>query len=57
VYYGFPASNYEGINVESVRNRCGAFLAQREDYAIDLVAGIPDSGTGHGLGSEIWWQR
>jgi amidophosphoribosyltransferase len=36
--------------VESVRNRCGAFLAQREDYAIDLVAGIPDSGTGHGLG-------
>jgi amidophosphoribosyltransferase len=50
VYYGFPASNYEGINVESVRNRCGAFLAQREDYAIDLVAGIPDSGTGHGLG-------
>ncbi len=50
VYYGFPASNYEGINVESVRNRCGAFLAQREDYAIDLVAGIPDSGIGHGLG-------
>jgi amidophosphoribosyltransferase len=50
VYYGFPASYYEGINVESVRNRCGAFLAQREDREIDLVAGIPDSGTGHGLG-------
>jgi amidophosphoribosyltransferase len=50
VYYGFPASSYEGINVESVRNRCGAFLAQREDYSIDLVAGIPDSGIGHGLG-------
>jgi amidophosphoribosyltransferase len=50
VYYGFPASNYEGINVESVRNRCGAFLAQREEYTIDLVTGIPDSGTGHGLG-------
>jgi amidophosphoribosyltransferase len=50
VYYGFPASYYEGINVESVRNRCGALLAQREDYSIDLVAGIPDSGTGHGLG-------
>jgi amidophosphoribosyltransferase len=50
VYYGFPASNYEGINVESVRYRCGAFLAEREDHEIDLVAGIPDSGTGHGLG-------
>lgn len=50
VYYGFPASNYEGINVESVRYKCGAFLAQREDFKIDLVAGIPDSGTGHGLG-------
>jgi amidophosphoribosyltransferase len=50
VYYGFPASYYEGINVESVRNTCGAFLAQREDREIDLVAGIPDSGTGHGLG-------
>ncbi|MFC2165668.1 amidophosphoribosyltransferase [Acidobacteriota bacterium] len=50
VYYGFPASSYEDINVESVRNRCGAFLAKREDREIDLVAGIPDSGTGHGLG-------
>ena len=50
VYYGFPASYYEGINVETVRNRCGAFLALKEDHAIDLVAGIPDSGVGHGLG-------
>ena len=50
VYYGFPASSYENINVESVRNRCGEFLAKREDREIDLVAGIPDSGTGHGLG-------
>ncbi|MHC4407297.1 MAG: amidophosphoribosyltransferase, partial [Planctomycetota bacterium] len=23
VYYGYPASDYEGINVEVVRNRCG----------------------------------
>jgi amidophosphoribosyltransferase len=50
VYYGFPASSYENINVESVRNKCGAFLAKREDREIDIVAGIPDSGTGHGLG-------
>lgn len=50
VYYGYPASSYEGINVESVRNRCGAMLARRETIDIDLVAGIPDSGIGHGLG-------
>jgi amidophosphoribosyltransferase len=50
VYYGYPASSYEGINVEVVRNRCGAALAKRETIDLDLVAGIPDSGTGHGLG-------
>jgi len=50
VYYGYPASNYEGINVEDVRYRCGAFLRQEDDLDIDLVAGIPDSGTAHGLG-------
>jgi amidophosphoribosyltransferase len=50
VYYGYPASSYEGINVEEVRNRCGAKLAQRDDIRIDFVAGIPDSGIGHGLG-------
>ena len=49
VYYGYPASNYEGINVEAVRNRCGAALARREDRQVDLVAGIPDSGTGHAI--------
>jgi len=50
VYYGYPASEYEGINVEVVRNRCGAALAEREQCEIDLVAGIPDSGTGHAVG-------
>ena len=50
VYYGYPASSYEGINVEAVRYRCGAILARRDDASVDLVAGIPDSGTGHGLG-------
>jgi amidophosphoribosyltransferase len=50
VYYGYPASSYEGINVETVRNRCGALLAHDDDVTIDLVAGIPDSGIGHGLG-------
>jgi len=50
VYYGYPASTYEGINVEAVRNRCGAALARRFPAAVDYVAGIPDSGIGHGLG-------
>jgi amidophosphoribosyltransferase len=50
VYYGYPASSYEGINVESVRYRCGAALARADDVEIDLVAGIPDSGTGHAIG-------
>jgi len=50
VYYGYPASNYEGINVESVRYKCGAYLRREDDLEIDLVAGIPDSGTAHGLG-------
>ncbi|TFG05506.1 MAG: amidophosphoribosyltransferase [Promethearchaeota archaeon] len=50
VYYGYPASSYEGINVEVVRHNCGSYLAKNDDVEIDLVAGIPDSGIGHGLG-------
>lgn len=50
VYYGYPASEYEGINVEFVRNRCGSALAESDDTEIDCVAGIPDSGIGHALG-------
>ncbi|MEE8378205.1 MAG: amidophosphoribosyltransferase [Candidatus Aminicenantaceae bacterium] len=50
VYYGYPASSYEGINTEKVRYTCGAYLAKNDDLDVDLVAGIPDSGTGHGLG-------
>ena len=50
VYYGYPASSYEGINVELSRNRSGAALARRDTVKVDLVAGIPDSGTGHAIG-------
>jgi len=50
VYYGYPASSYENINVEEVRNRCGAELAKADSIKIDMVAGIPDSGIAHGLG-------
>ena len=50
VYYGYPASNYEGINVEASRNRCGQALAKNDPVEIDFVAGIPDSGIGHAIG-------
>jgi len=50
VYYGYPASSYENINVEAARYRCGRYLAQRDDVQVDVVAGIPDSGTGHAIG-------
>ncbi|NQT89127.1 amidophosphoribosyltransferase [bacterium] len=50
VYYGYPASSYEGINVEAARNRCGAALARNDDVTVDCVAGVPDSGTAHAIG-------
>lgn len=50
VYYGFPASNYEGINAEAVRERTGAMMGQEDDTEADLVCGIPDSGVGMALG-------
>ena len=50
VYYGYPSSSYEGVNVEVMRNRNGAFLARNDDVEIDLVAGIPDSGVAHAIG-------
>jgi len=39
VYYGFPASSYEGINVEQMRYRSGMALAKNDDVKIDLVSG------------------
>ncbi len=50
VYYGYPATSYEGINVEATRNRCGRLLAKNDNVDIDFVAGIPDSGIGHAIG-------
>ncbi|HER08108.1 MAG TPA: amidophosphoribosyltransferase [Bacteroides sp.] len=50
VYFGYPPSYYEGINVEEVRYRCGACLAQRDTVEADFVCGIPDSGVGHAIG-------
>ncbi|MFP4107308.1 MAG: amidophosphoribosyltransferase, partial [Phycisphaerae bacterium] len=50
VYYGYPASSYEEINVEHSRYECGRALARRDDTPCDVVAGIPDSGVAHALG-------
>ncbi len=50
VYYGYPASSYEGINVEATRYRCGAALARNDLVQVDCVAGIPDSGVAHAIG-------
>ncbi|MBE6739014.1 MAG: amidophosphoribosyltransferase [Ruminococcaceae bacterium] len=50
VYYGYPASSYEGINVENMRNKCGHALARRDTIKPDLVAGVPDSGVAHAIG-------
>lgn len=64
VYYGYPTSSYEGINVEEMRYRCGRILADRDlgckggcegcpghqTVQPDLVAGVPDSGIAHAIG-------
>lgn len=51
IYTGFPASSYEGINVETVRERCGKFLARQDkDIGVDAVSGVPDSGVAHAIG-------
>ncbi len=50
VYYGYPSSCYENVNVEAARYRCGAALARRDVVEADFAAGIPDSGIGHAIG-------
>ena len=50
VYYGYPASSYEGISVERMRYNCGAKMAARDNVKPDIVAGVPDSGVAHAIG-------
>ena len=50
VYYGYPTSTYEGVNVEKMRYACGRQLAKRDSEQPDSVAGIPDSGVPHAIG-------
>ncbi|MDO4620817.1 MAG: amidophosphoribosyltransferase [Lachnospiraceae bacterium] len=54
VYYGYPTSVYEGVNVEEMRYKCGKMLAKRDMEAgnvhPDTAAGVPDSGIAHAVG-------
>jgi len=50
IYTGFPASQYEGLNVEIARERSGSLLAQDDNIKADMASGIPDSGTAHAVG-------
>jgi amidophosphoribosyltransferase len=54
-YYGYPTSCYEGVNVEEMRYRNGAIMADNDksagrDDPIDYIGGVPDSGTPHAIG-------
>ena len=54
-YYGYSTSSYEGINVELMRYRNGAIMAQHDEgnediRDVDYVCGMPDSGTPHAIG-------
>ena len=54
-YYGYPTSTYEGVNVEAMRYRNGASIAEQDikrgvGADIDYVGGVPDSGTPHAIG-------
>ena len=54
-YYGYPNSNYEGVNVELMRYRNGEIMAAGEAERgelpdVDYVAGVPDSGLPHAIG-------
>ncbi|MCD8046580.1 MAG: amidophosphoribosyltransferase [Clostridiales bacterium] len=50
VYYGYPSASYEGVSVEKMRYNCGTLLARRDNVEVDVVAGVPDSGTAHAIG-------
>ena len=50
IYFGFPSSKYEGVNVEAMRYQNGVALARRSPADVDIVTGVPDSGVAHALG-------
>lgn len=57
VYYGYPTSSYENINVDDVRFALGKSLGENDDASLDVSSAIPDSGTcmaiGYAAGKKI----
>lgn len=49
-YYGYPTATYEGVNVETMRYKCGEMIRKRDNVEADAVAGVPDSGVAHAIG-------
>ncbi|MBP5677629.1 MAG: amidophosphoribosyltransferase [Bacteroidales bacterium] len=50
IYYGYPCTEYEGVNAEQVRYNLGRLMGERDDITPDFVSPIPDSGIGMALG-------
>ncbi len=54
-YYGFSTAVYDNVNVEVMRVKNGAIMAENEKENgtlpdVDYVCGVPDSGTPHAIG-------
>ncbi len=50
IYYGYPCSEYEGINTEDFRYKIGYEMGKTDNIDVDFVSAIPDSGIGMALG-------
>lgn len=50
IYYGYPPTYYEDINVEEMRYEEGRRMGTRDDVEADFVSAIPDSGIGMAIG-------
>ena len=50
VYYGYPSTMYEDINVENSRYIGGYEMGKTDDVEADFVSAIPDSGIGMAVG-------
>jgi amidophosphoribosyltransferase len=50
IYYGYPSTMYENINVENARYIEGYEMGKTDDVEADFVSAIPDSGIGMAVG-------
>ncbi|MCM1337306.1 MAG: amidophosphoribosyltransferase [Candidatus Amulumruptor caecigallinarius] len=49
-YYGYPACEYEGRNVDQMRYDSGMRMGEADATEVDFVSAVPDSGIGMALG-------